>query len=152
MLDGAFMYGDQAGVGRAIKASGVPRAEVFLISKFPSGGGGPKGGPTGVGGSVFGYNETLQSFELSLQQLQARMHRPNRQGAPCTVAQMQRGADLVRDGWKDRVSGCRAWRRVAGGLRGPVPLALVAGPRPRPRPAARSLDLSIRASAQRSPR
>ena len=66
-LDAAYVYGDQVGVGKAIKASGVPRSEIFLTGKVPSGGGGP--GPKAGGGVTMGYNETLDSFNTSLKML-----------------------------------------------------------------------------------
>ena len=58
-LDAAYVYGDQVGVGKAIKASGVPRSEIFLTGKVPSGGGGP--GPKAGGGVTMGYDETIDS-------------------------------------------------------------------------------------------
>ena len=66
-LDAAYVYGDQVGVGKAIKASGVPRSEIFLTGKVPSGGGGP--GPKAGGGVTMGYNETIDSFNTSLKML-----------------------------------------------------------------------------------
>ncbi len=34
LVDTAFAYGNETGVGRGVKASGVPREQVFLTSKF----------------------------------------------------------------------------------------------------------------------
>ena len=66
-LDAAYVYGDQVGVGKAIKASGVPRSQIFLTGKVPSGGGGP--GPKAGGGVTMGYDETINSFNTSLKML-----------------------------------------------------------------------------------
>ena len=35
-IDGAFEYGNHAAIGEAVRASGVPRSEVFLSTKIPS--------------------------------------------------------------------------------------------------------------------
>ena len=42
-IDGSLGYEDQVGVGNAIKASGIPRKEIFMTSKV----------------SLVGYNETF---------------------------------------------------------------------------------------------
>ena len=34
LLDTAAVYGNEAGVGRAIKASGIPREEIFVTTKL----------------------------------------------------------------------------------------------------------------------
>lgn len=34
LLDTAAIYGNEAGVGRAIKASGIPREEIFVTTKL----------------------------------------------------------------------------------------------------------------------
>eukprot|EP00040_Diaphanoeca_grandis_P036084 m.228953 g.228953 ORF g.228953 m.228953 type:complete len:350 (+) comp33548_c18_seq1:14-1063(+) len=49
-FDGADSYGIEPGIGKAIKDSGVPREEIFILSK------------TGPGGLCWplGYNETIQ--------------------------------------------------------------------------------------------
>jgi len=54
----ALSYSNQAGVGAAIKASGVPRAELFMMSMIPK--------------YLMGYNNTYASVEASLAQLQVR--------------------------------------------------------------------------------
>ena len=33
-VDGSVDYGDQVGIGKAIKASGLPREEIFMVSKL----------------------------------------------------------------------------------------------------------------------
>lgn len=55
-IDGAHDYWCQAGVGRAIKASGVPRKEVFVTSKIDR--------------EALGYNSTLKQIDDILQTLQ----------------------------------------------------------------------------------
>jgi diketogulonate reductase-like aldo/keto reductase len=52
-FDGADSYGIEPGIGEAIKMSGVPRKEVFIVSK------------TGPGGLAWplGYNETKQQVQ-----------------------------------------------------------------------------------------
>ena len=54
-LDTASFYGNEGGVGRAMRASGVPRDEVFLTTK--------------VWNTDHGYDETLRAFDLSLETL-----------------------------------------------------------------------------------
>ena len=53
-IDGAIEYGDQLGVGNAVKASGVPRKEIFMTSKV----------------SFIGYNETFTQMNDILSDLQ----------------------------------------------------------------------------------
>lgn len=52
----AWMYCNQESVGKAIKDSGVPREDIFLMSMLPQ--------------WHMGYNETMANFEDSLKQLQ----------------------------------------------------------------------------------
>ena len=52
----ALSYSNQAGVGAAVKASGVPRDELFMMSMVPK--------------YLMGYNNTYASVEASLAQLQ----------------------------------------------------------------------------------
>lgn len=52
----ALDYCNQAGLGAAVKASGLPRESLFLMSMVPT--------------YLMGYNETLASVEASLQQMQ----------------------------------------------------------------------------------
>ncbi|MGL6009724.1 MAG: aldo/keto reductase [Culicoidibacterales bacterium] len=54
-IDTAAVYGNEVGVGQAMKASGVPREEIFLTSK--------------VWNSEQGYEETLQAFADTLEKL-----------------------------------------------------------------------------------
>ena len=54
-IDTASFYGNEAGVGRGIRASGVPREDVFITSK--------------VWNSDQGYEKTLAAFEASLERL-----------------------------------------------------------------------------------
>ena len=54
-IDTASFYGNEAGVGRGISASGVPREDVFITSK--------------VWNSDQGYEKTLAAFEASLKRL-----------------------------------------------------------------------------------
>ncbi|WP_088340030.1 aldo/keto reductase [Robiginitalea sediminis] len=51
-IDTASFYGNEAGVGRAVRHSGLPREEVFVTSK--------------VWNSDQGYDTTLQAFERSM--------------------------------------------------------------------------------------
>ena len=53
-IDGSAGYGDQVGVGNAIKASGIPRKEIFMTSKV----------------SLVGYNETFTEMKQILSDLQ----------------------------------------------------------------------------------
>jgi diketogulonate reductase-like aldo/keto reductase len=55
-IDTAAIYGNEEGVGIAIKESGVPREEIFLVSK--------------VWNSEQGYDTTIKAFEESLKRLQ----------------------------------------------------------------------------------
>ena len=54
-IDTAAIYGNEAGVGRAIKQSGVPRADIFVTTK--------------VWNRDQGYAQTLAAFESSLERL-----------------------------------------------------------------------------------
>jgi diketogulonate reductase-like aldo/keto reductase len=54
-VDTAEMYGNEAGVGRALRASGLPRAEVFVTTK--------------VWNSHHGRAATLDAFDASLDRL-----------------------------------------------------------------------------------
>lgn len=54
-IDTASLYGNEAGIGRAIAASGVPRSEIFLTSK--------------VWNDEQGFDATLAAFERSLTRL-----------------------------------------------------------------------------------
>lgn len=55
-IDTASLYGNEAGIGRAIAASGVPRSEIFLTSK--------------VWNDEQGYDNTLTAFSRSLERLE----------------------------------------------------------------------------------
>lgn len=50
-IDTAAVYGNEEGVGQAIKESGIPREEIFLTTK--------------VWNSDQGYESTLKAFETS---------------------------------------------------------------------------------------
>ena len=54
-IDTASIYGNEAGVGRAIRASGIPREEIFVTSK--------------VWNNDQGYDKALAAFEASLERL-----------------------------------------------------------------------------------
>jgi len=54
-IDTASLYGNEAGIGRAIAASGVPRSELFLTSK--------------VWNDEQGFDARLAAFERSLTRL-----------------------------------------------------------------------------------
>ncbi|WP_217587308.1 aldo/keto reductase [Lentibacillus saliphilus] len=54
-IDTAKVYGNEAGVGRALAKSGVPREELFITTK--------------VWNSDHGYEETLAAFDASLERL-----------------------------------------------------------------------------------
>ncbi|MUV38426.1 2,5-didehydrogluconate reductase (2-dehydro-L-gulonate-forming) [Lentibacillus sp. JNUCC-1] len=54
-IDTAKVYGNEAGVGRAIAQSGIPREELFVTTK--------------VWNADHGYEETLAAFEASLERL-----------------------------------------------------------------------------------
>ena len=55
-IDTATIYGNEAGVGRAVRAAGVPREELFVTTK--------------VWNSDQGYDQTLKALEASLKRLQ----------------------------------------------------------------------------------
>ncbi len=54
-IDTAAIYGNEGGVGRGVKASGVPRNEIFLTTKLWNDG--------------QGYDSALQAFDVSLERL-----------------------------------------------------------------------------------
>ncbi len=54
-IDTATVYGNEAGVGRGIKESGIKREDLFITTK--------------VWNSDQGYNETLESFKSSMERL-----------------------------------------------------------------------------------
>jgi len=54
-IDTAAIYGNEAGVGKAIEASGIPRDQLFVTSKVWNG--------------DQGYDATLKAFEVSLHKL-----------------------------------------------------------------------------------
>ncbi|WP_297761745.1 aldo/keto reductase [uncultured Muriicola sp.] len=54
-IDTAAIYNNEEGVGEGIKASGIPREDIFLVSK--------------VWNSEQGYDSTMEAFETSLQKL-----------------------------------------------------------------------------------
>ena len=53
-VDGSIGYGDQVGVGNAVKSCGIPRSEIFMTSKI----------------SLEGYNETFTQVDHLLSDLQ----------------------------------------------------------------------------------
>jgi diketogulonate reductase-like aldo/keto reductase len=55
MIDTASVYGNEAGVGRAIKKSGIDRSEIFITTKLWN--------------SDQGYHKTLAAFDESLRKL-----------------------------------------------------------------------------------
>lgn len=55
LIDTASVYGNEEGVGQAIKDSGIPRDEIFVTSK--------------VWNDQQGYESTLQAFDESLEKL-----------------------------------------------------------------------------------
>ncbi len=55
LIDTAALYGNERGVGRAIRESGVPRDELFITTK--------------VWNTEQGHDKTLRSFDESLQRL-----------------------------------------------------------------------------------
>ena len=55
-IDSAAVYGNEAGVGRGIKASGIPRSELFIAGK--------------VWNTERGYDRTVKAFEKTLSDLQ----------------------------------------------------------------------------------
>ncbi|MDT5103716.1 MAG: 2,5-diketo-D-gluconate reductase [Mycobacterium sp.] len=54
-VDTAAAYGNEAEVGRALAASGIPRADVFLVTKLRN--------------SEQGYDKTLKAFDASVDKL-----------------------------------------------------------------------------------
>ncbi|MFC9256683.1 aldo/keto reductase [Amycolatopsis thailandensis] len=54
-IDTAASYGNEAGVGEAIRSAGVPRDELFITTKLPN--------------PAHGYDEALRAFDGSLAQL-----------------------------------------------------------------------------------
>lgn len=54
-VDTAAVYGNEAGVGRTVRQSNIPREEIFITSK--------------VWNTDQGYNNTLAAFEASLERL-----------------------------------------------------------------------------------
>jgi len=68
-IDTSLLYYTQKGVGKAWKASGVPREELFITSKCDLPGVVHNG--SGAGGMYpGGYNYTIQSIKVTLEQLQ----------------------------------------------------------------------------------
>lgn len=63
-IDGAYSYGDQVGIGKAIKASGVSREDLFIVSKVGSAHG------TQDTEAGLGYNDTLKQMKPILDTLQ----------------------------------------------------------------------------------
>lgn len=67
-IDTAQIYGNEAGVGRAVSSCGVPREQLYITSK--------------VWVKEYGYDKTLKSIDLSLEKLQTDyidlmlLHRP----------------------------------------------------------------------------
>ena len=61
-IDASLSYRNQPGVARAIKASKIPREELFIVSKVGSGG--------LVSGGALGYNDTLKQIPVILDTLQ----------------------------------------------------------------------------------
>ena len=55
-IDTATLYQNERGVGKAVRASGIPREEIFITSK--------------VWNSDQGYHSTLKAFEESLEKIQ----------------------------------------------------------------------------------
>ncbi len=55
LIDTASLYGNETGVGRAIKASGIPRQEIFVTTKLWN--------------DDQGYDSALAAFDLSLKKL-----------------------------------------------------------------------------------
>ena len=56
LIDTATIYGNESGIGEALKSSGVPREEIFVTTK--------------VWNSDHGYTETIKAFDLSARKLQ----------------------------------------------------------------------------------
>lgn len=61
-IDASFSYRNQVGVGKAIKASGIPREDMFIVSKVGMGG--------LVSGSALGYDDTIKQVKPILDSLQ----------------------------------------------------------------------------------
>lgn len=62
-IDSAEGYNNEEGTGRALKASGIPREELFVTSKlFP--------GYAGWGVPIKTYDQTMESFQKTLSDLQ----------------------------------------------------------------------------------
>ena len=55
LIDTAAIYGNEEGVGRALKDSGIPREEIFLTTKLWN--------------SDQGYESAFRAFEVSLEKL-----------------------------------------------------------------------------------
>jgi len=55
-IDTAYIYGNEKGVGTAIKQSGIPRSELFITTKLWN--------------ETRGYDETIAAFDKSLENLQ----------------------------------------------------------------------------------
>ena len=60
-IDASYSYRDQPGVGRAIKASGIARKDIFVVSKVGSGG--------LISGAALGYNDTWKQVQPILDTL-----------------------------------------------------------------------------------
>jgi diketogulonate reductase-like aldo/keto reductase len=58
LIDTAAFYDNEKGVGRAIRASGLPRKDIFITSK--------------VWNSDQGFDSTLRAFEAGMQRLQTK--------------------------------------------------------------------------------
>ena len=61
-IDASLSYRNEDGVGKAIKATSVPRKDIFIVSKVGSGG--------LVSGGALGYNDTLVQIKPILDSLQ----------------------------------------------------------------------------------
>lgn len=55
LIDTAALYGNETGVGKAVRASGIPREEIFVTTK--------------VWNTDQGYDQTLRAFEASMERL-----------------------------------------------------------------------------------
>ncbi len=96
LIDTAAAYGNERSVGRAIRASGLPREELFVVTKLPA--------------EIKGYDETHHAFEQSLEALGLDyvdlylIHAPwpwDQVGADCTegnVASWRAMEEMYRDG------------------------------------------------------
>ena len=62
-IDASLNYLNEPGIGRAMKASSVPREEIFIVSKVGSGG-------DSLPGATLGYNDTLAQVQPMLDALQ----------------------------------------------------------------------------------